>query len=171
MKSCLCASHWNNVLTYVAFFCVRQAGNVSNLNFNMEQVKNASGAIQDAKASSRLLVDQSKALRQEMKGVNLDRVDDTQDDLEDVLQDADDIGEILGRSYNTENIDDEELEAELDYVDETELFDNPAGGGSVPSYLKHQPAAPTGFPTSPTPGTSAHSLEPPLPASHYRDQR
>lgn len=46
--------------------------------------------------------------------MNIDQIENIQDDLEDMLEQANDVQEALGRSYGMPEIDDDELEAELD---------------------------------------------------------
>lgn len=53
-------------------------------------------------------------MKREYKKVNLDDIDDLQDELEDMLDQANDVQEALGRSYGMPDVDDAELEAELD---------------------------------------------------------
>lgn len=113
-----------------------QASQVMNQQFNMDQVRNAAGSVKDAKDTMAGLESMNKQMRKEMKSVNIDKLEDVQDSMEDILQDTEEIQESLGRSYMVgDQVDDEELEAELDGI-EQDLF---AGDSlTTPSYL--QPA-------------------------------
>lgn len=111
-----------------------QSGQVMNQQFNMDQVRNAAGSVKDAKDTMAGLESMNKEMRKEMKSVNIDKLEDVQDDMEEILQDTEEIQESLGRSYMVgDQVDDAELEAELDGIEE-DLF---AGDQlSAPSYLQ-----------------------------------
>ena len=67
---------------------------------------------------------------------------DLQDELEDLTEQANEIQEVMGRSYGMPEIDDDELEAELDALGDDLAFDEDT------SYLDQvgAPSAPTGVP-------------------------
>ena len=46
------------------------------------------------------------------KQVSIDQVEDMQDELEDLLEDADEIQNVLGRSYGCPEFDEADLDAE-----------------------------------------------------------
>ena len=71
------------------------------------------------------------------------RLQDLQDQLEDLTEQAGEIQEIMGRSYGMPEIDDDELEAELDALGDDLALDEDA------SYLDDAisaPSAPTNVP-------------------------
>merc|ERR1711976_524207 len=55
-----------------------------------------------------------KEMKKEFKNVNLEQIEDLQDDLADMLEEANEVQEVLGRSYGMPEIDEDDLEAELD---------------------------------------------------------
>merc|ERR1719400_2940839 len=55
-----------------------------------------------------------KEMKKEYKNVNIDQIEDMQDELSDMMEDANEIQESLGRSYGMPDVDEDELEAELD---------------------------------------------------------
>jgi charged multivesicular body protein 5 len=58
-----------------------------------------------------------------------------QDEMEDLLEMANEVQETIGRAYGVpDDIDDEELEAELDMLEEELLFEE-----GEPSYLEEAP--------------------------------
>ena len=67
---------------------------------------------------------------------------DLQDELEDLTEQANEIQEVMGRSYGMPEIDDDELEAELDALGDDLAFDEDS------SYLDQvgAPSAPTAVP-------------------------
>lgn len=57
----------------------------------------------------------AKTMKQEFKKVNIDKVEDLQDDMEDLLDEANEIQDVMARSYgNADELDEDELDAELD---------------------------------------------------------
>merc|ERR1719499_106978 len=55
-----------------------------------------------------------KDMKKEYKKVNIDKIEDMQDDLEDMMEQANEIQEVMGRSYGVPDIDEDDLEAELE---------------------------------------------------------
>merc|ERR1719195_820461 len=80
-----------------------------------------------------------KAMKKEYKNVNIDQIEDMQDELGDMMEDASEIQEALGRSYGMPDVDEDELEAELDALgdeialdDDTSYLDDAISAPSVP---------------------------------------
>ena len=73
---------------------------------------------------------------------SLNLLQDLQDELEDLTEEANEIQEVMGRSYGMPEIDDDELEAELDALGDDLAFDEDS------SYLDQvgAPSAPTAVP-------------------------
>ena len=79
-------------------------------------------------------------MKKEFKNINIDQIEDLQDDLSDMLEDANEVQEALGRSYGMPDVDEDELEAELDALGDDFALDEDS------SYLDDAisaPAAPT----------------------------
>ena len=67
--------------------------------------------------------DANKALKKEFKKIKIDQIEDMQDDMADLLEQAEEVQSALGRSYNTDDIDEADLEAELAAMeDDPSLF-------------------------------------------------
>lgn len=73
---------------------------------------------------------------------------DVQDELADMLEQADEIQEALGRTYNTPEIDEDELAAELDALgdemaldDDTSYLDDVLKAPEAPSNKPEKPEA------------------------------
>lgn len=111
----------------------------SNATFNLEQVRDVKYMQQDNIA----MVDNLKAANQELRAaqqnIDLDEVEDLQDDMQDALVDANEVQDILGRSYDVDNVDEAELEAELDELEADSINYATGENLSTPSYL--QPTA------------------------------
>lgn len=111
----------------------------SNATFNLEQVRDTKYMVQDNIA----MVDNLRVANQELRAaqqhIDIDQVEDLQDDMQDALADASEVQDVLGRSYDVDHVDETELMAELDELEEDSV--NYAQGDSLqtPSYL--QPSA------------------------------
>merc|ERR1711983_750703 len=77
-----------------------------------------------------------KAMKKEFKNVNIEQIEDMQDELADMLEDANEVQEVMGRSYGMPEIDEDDLEAELDALGDDFALDEDT------SYLDEANAAP-----------------------------
>merc|ERR1712182_88380 len=60
---------------------------------------------------------------EQFKAININQVEDMQDDMADLLEQAEEVQNAMGRSYNTDDIDEADLEAELAAMeDDPSLF-------------------------------------------------
>jgi len=120
-----------------------QREQLSNQSFNLEQSNFAIQTVKDTKTTVDAMKLGVKEFKKEYKNINIDKIEDLQDELEDLTEQANEVQEIMGRSYGMPELDDDELEAELDMLgDEIALDDDT-------SYLdeaSRAPAAPTGIP-------------------------
>lgn len=84
----------------------------------------------------------SKEFKKEYKNINIDKIEDIQDELEDFTDQANEIQEVMGRSYGMPEVDDDELEAELDALGDDLALDEDS------SYLDDvaTPSVPTNVP-------------------------
>merc|ERR1719244_1438 len=78
-------------------------------------------------------------MKKEYKNVNIDQIEDMQDELGDMMEDANEIQEALGRTYGMPDVDEDELEAELDALgdeialdDDTSYLDDAINTPAVP---------------------------------------
>lgn len=84
-----------------------------------------------------------KEMKKEYKKVNIDSIEDVQDELEDMLEQANEVQEAMGRSYGVPDLDEADLEAELEALTDELSLDTET------SYLDDAvsaPAAPTQAP-------------------------
>ncbi|KAJ3311790.1 hypothetical protein HDV04_003802 [Boothiomyces sp. JEL0838] len=89
----------------------------------------------------------NKELKKQYKNINLDKIEKVQDEMEDLLEQANDVQEALSRTYGVpDDIDEADLEAELDALGDELLLEE-----SEPSYLQEPeftaPSVPGGFVT------------------------
>merc|ERR1712244_66827 len=73
-------------------------------------------------------------LKQQMKEINIDEVEDLQDDKMDLMDDANEINDILGEAWGMDDFDEDDLLDELDGLDD-ELDDLDMNEDEIPSYM------------------------------------
>jgi len=95
-----------------------QREKMANQQFNMEQVKFAQESMVDTAATVSAMQDANKALKKQFKALDIDKVEDLQDDMADLLEQSEEIQGVLGRSYNLDEVDDSALEDELRALEE-----------------------------------------------------
>lgn len=119
----------------------QQREQLSNQSFNLEQSNYAIQSLKDTKTTVDAMKIGVKQFKKEYKNVNIDNIEDLQDELEDLTEQANEIQEVMGRSYGMPEIDDDELEAEFDALGDMVLDDDT-------SYLDEiaAPSAPTTVP-------------------------
>merc|ERR1711990_836106 len=91
-----------------------QSENLRNQAFNMEQTNYATQSLKDTKTTVNAMKLGVKEMKKEFKNVNIDQIEDLQDDLGDMLEEANEVQEVMGRAYGMPEIDEDDLEAELD---------------------------------------------------------
>merc|ERR1719337_539813 len=98
--------------------------------FAQEGLKETAGTVSAMK-------DANKAMKKQFKSININQVEDMQDDMADLLEQAEEIQSALGRSYNTDDIDEGDLEAELAAMedDPSLFFSAEADGEATADYL------------------------------------
>lgn len=112
----------------------QQSFNMDQANFVTENLKNTMVTVDAMKLAN-------KEMARQYKNVKLDKIEKIQDDMEDMLEQANEIQETLGRSYGLpEDVDEADLEAELDALG-TEMEDEMS-----PVYLDDLPATSTEAP-------------------------
>ncbi|XP_055911826.1 charged multivesicular body protein 5 [Eupeodes corollae] len=91
----------------------QQIESLRNQSFNMEQANYAAQTLKDTNATVIAMKDGVKQMKKEFKNINIDSIEDIHDDMADMLEEADEVQQALGRTYNMPEVDDEELESEL----------------------------------------------------------
>merc|ERR1712109_170373 len=106
----------------------------------MGQVNYTTQMLKDTKITVNAMKTGLKDMKKEYKNVNIDQIEDMQDELGDMMEEANEIQESLGRSYGMPEVDEDDLEAELDALGEdfaldedTSYLDDAISAPSVPS--------------------------------------
>jgi len=113
-----------------------QADNLRNQSFNMEQVNYSTQMLKDTKTTVNAMKIASKEMKKEYKNINIDQIEDLTDDLADLMEDANEVQEALGRTYGMPDLDEDDLEAELDALGDEFALDEDS------SYLDDAISAP-----------------------------
>merc|ERR1711976_327686 len=100
-----------------------QRENMANTSFNMDQTNFAIQSIKDTQVTVSAMKAGMKEMKKETKKLNIGKIENMQDEMEDMMMDSEEVMGIMGRSYGIGNdIDEDELEAELDALG-NDLFD------------------------------------------------
>lgn len=126
-------------------------------SFNIEQQNFAIQSIKDTKTTVDAMKIGVKDFKKAYKQVNIDQIENMQDDMEDLMEQANEVQEIMGRSYGMPEIDDDELEAELD------ALGSEIGLDEDTSYLDDAVAAPS----APTADPGADSMRGDVPVDEF----
>lgn len=113
-----------------------QRDNLMQQSFNLEQQNYNIQNIKDTKTTVDAMRVGVKEFKKAYKKVDIDQVENLQDELEDLSEQANEIQEVMGRSYGMPEMDEDDLAAELDALgDELDLEDS--------SYLDDAVATPS----------------------------
>lgn len=118
-----------NNLNFLCVFSLasyeQQAESLRNQSFNMEQANYAAQSMKDTQITVAAMKDGVKQMQKEFKKIDIDQIEDIQDDMADMLEQADEVQDALGRTYGMPEVDDDELAAELEALgDEIALDDD-----------------------------------------------
>ncbi|KAJ3154207.1 hypothetical protein HDU86_004751 [Geranomyces michiganensis] len=119
-------------------------------SFNMEQGTMAIDNMKNTLVTVDAMQLANKELKGQYKKINLDKIEKIQDEMEDLLEQANELQETMGRSYGLpDGIDEDDLEAELDALGD-ELMEDEAEPSYLqePTYVSDMPNASTSEPAS-----------------------
>jgi len=124
----------------------QQRDNMAGQQFNIDQaafgIESAKSTVETVAAMKIANTELKKTVKNDL---NLDDIDDLADDMADMMEDMNEINEGLARNFSTpEDIDEADLEAELDML-EDEIDEEDIVGDEAPSYLldANLPSQPT----------------------------
>eukprot|EP01063_Lacrimia_lanifica_P017595 TRINITY_DN24644_c0_g1_i1.p1 TRINITY_DN24644_c0_g1~~TRINITY_DN24644_c0_g1_i1.p1 ORF type:complete len:218 (+),score=89.62 TRINITY_DN24644_c0_g1_i1:59-712(+) len=115
-----------------------QRDQMENQRFALDQMAFTQESMQSTMDHVNCLKETATSMKAQQKNFDISKIEDMQDDLQDIYDDNQEIQEILGRNYGLEeDIDDDDLEAELAGLEDDLLANNDA------SYLDEALAPPT----------------------------
>jgi len=101
---------------------------------NIDSAKFATESLKDNAEMVSAMKDTASVIKQQYKEINIDQVEDLQDEMRDLMEDANEINDVLGEAWGMEDFDENELLDELDGL-EAELDDLDAEEDEVPDYM------------------------------------
>lgn len=108
-------------------------------SYNMEQATMTTENLRNTMATVDAMNSANKEMRKTYGKIDLDKIERVQDDMEDMIEQANEVQETLGRTYGVpDEIDEEELQAELDALGDDLGAEETS---EVPSYLTDGPSA------------------------------
>jgi len=122
----------------------KQRDNLAAQSFNLEQTSFTIDSLKATADTVETMKESAKVLKKQYKAIKIDKVEDLQDDLADLMFDAEEIQEVMGRSYGVpDEVDEDDLMDELEALGD-ELEEDELEG--EPDYLKSSelPSAPDG---------------------------
>jgi len=120
-----------------------QRNSLMQQSFNIEQASFATQTMQDTALTIQAMRGANIALKNQMKELNLDDLEDIQDELQDMFDQTNEIQEIMSRTYDMPgDINEADLEQEL------QDFELDMGDEELPDYLTDD--IPTNLPSIPT---------------------
>jgi charged multivesicular body protein 5 len=101
-----------------------QLEGLRNQSFNMEQANFTTQMLKDTKTTVDAMKGGLKDMKKYYKKVDIGKIEDLQDDMEDMMEVANEVQETLGRQYGgLEDLDEDDLEAELDALGDDFLLE------------------------------------------------
>ncbi|KIJ56768.1 hypothetical protein M422DRAFT_72912 [Sphaerobolus stellatus SS14] len=92
-----------------------QLSQLQQQSFNMESATMATENLRNTMATVKAMEQANKEMKKQYGKIDIDKIESVHYDMEDLLEQANEIQESLGRSYNVpDEIDEDELQAELD---------------------------------------------------------
>ena len=125
---------------------------------NLEQVSFATQSARDTAVQVQAMQASAKELKAQFKtkAFDIDKIDALNDEMADLMDQANEIQEVLGRNYNVpDDIDEDELLGELDALED--LMAEEETGEEVPSYLQDE-ALPDAPDLQPLPAAGAGGM-------------
>ena len=120
-----------------------QRDQLQQQSWNMEQA----GMMQDNLKNTMITVDAMKTTTKELKKqygkVDIDKIERMQDEMADLMEMGNDIQGSISRSYDIpEDVDEDELDAELEALGEEVAFEGAGEIEGLPSYMVDETSAP-----------------------------
>jgi len=98
---------------------MNQQNSLSNQSFGLEQMQFTTEQMQTNMETVKAMKSAQKTLKKQYKKMDVDKVERMQDNMFDLMADAEELQDILSRTYDVQDeMDDDELLAELDGLDD-----------------------------------------------------
>ncbi|KAG5368438.1 Charged multivesicular body protein 5 [Yarrowia sp. C11] len=115
-----------------------QKDQLQSQSWNMQQAQMTTENLKNVMVTVDVMKQTNKELKKQYGKINIDKIEDLQDEMADLLDISAEIQETMSRNYNVpDDVSESELDAELEALGE-ELEFEANEGESVPSYLEEQ---------------------------------
>lgn len=114
---------------------------LGNQSFNIEQQNMAIQSMRDTKTTVQAMSMGLKEMKKEFKKIDLNKIEDLQDDMADILEQANDVQDVMGRTYGMPEVDESELEAELEALGDELALDTDTSYLDTPAIPSREPGA------------------------------
>ncbi len=117
----------------------QQQFNIDQQAFMVESMKDTVETVETMKVSA-------KQMKKQFKQINLDKVEDIQDDIQDLMYEHEEVQEVMGRALGMDGLDDldeDALDDELAALDDLDLGEDEAEAESDYLSSSKLPSAPT----------------------------
>ena len=114
---------------------------LSNQSFNIEQQNMAIQSMRDTKTTVQAMQMGLKEMKKEFKKIDLNKIEDLQDDMADILEQANEVQDVMGRTYGMPEVDESELEAELEALGDELALDTDTSYLDTPAIPSREPGA------------------------------
>ncbi|KAJ2785425.1 Vacuolar protein-sorting-associated protein 60 [Coemansia javaensis] len=139
-----------------------QRDQLQQQSFNMESAVFATENVKNTMTTLQAMQESNKVLKKQYKSVDIDKIYDMQDEMAELMEQANEVQELMGRSYGLpEDLDEQDLEAELNALSNDLDFSEEAPsyladvGAPMPELL---PEAPDAAPAPRVPAEPEHGL-------------
>lgn len=123
-----------------------QLEGLRNQSFNMEQANFGIQQLKDTKTTVDAMKLGVKEMKREYKKVDIGKIEDIQDEMEDMLEQTNEVMDVLGRPYGVpEDVDEDDLEAELEALGDEYLGELDEDAGFLDAAVA-APDPPSGVP-------------------------
>ena len=98
----------------------QQLSQLMNISYNMTNTQLHVDQLESTKVIVDTMKQSTKQMKSQMKKMDVNKVEDLQLELQELMEDSNEIQEVLGRSY-TVDVNEEDLELELQQLEEMDL--------------------------------------------------
>lgn len=112
-------------------------------SWSMSQVQMTSDNLKNTMVTVNALKQTNQALKQQYSKINIDKIQDMQDEMMDLIEQGDELQEVLAmQNQDIDDISESELDAELEALGEEDLMEDldlndAEANGELPSYLNN----------------------------------
>ncbi|EEP80231.1 conserved hypothetical protein [Uncinocarpus reesii 1704] len=120
-----------------------QRDQLTQQSWNMEQAGMMQDNLRNVMTTVDALKTTTKTLKQQYGKVDIDKIERMQDEMQDLMDIGNEIQESISRAYDVpEDVDEEDLDAELEALGEEVMLEPTLGEDAMPSFMQDEVAPP-----------------------------